>query len=150
MTSTAPPSLTQPSPHPFAGLVQPRLGQDLASTAHVGQTVHDDGDIAQCIRLIVCTPQGADPLRPHFGCDVWQHIDQPMGSAKALIVRDVYHALWLWEPRIDVERIVVHSDGRADWAGLAIAIYWRYSALAAADLYVTNLALGANALQTLQ
>lgn len=69
-------------------------------------------DIEQAIEIILRTSPGERPMRPEFGCRVNDHIFAPAGSATAAaIARDVRTALEDWEPRIDVEDVVVDFDG---------------------------------------
>jgi len=68
----------------------------------IGEVVEGIGDVAQCIRIILTTPKGSDPLRPTFGADVWQYIDRPLNLAVPSIVREVTEAITLWESRVQV------------------------------------------------
>ena len=78
------------------------------------------GDISQCIRIILTTPRGSDPLRPDFGCDALNYLDMPLPTARPHLVREIRAAL-AWEPRIRVEAVsieqgdapVVQSGGHA-------------------------------------
>lgn len=68
------------------------------------QVVQGAADIEQCIRIILTTRPGEDPLRPLFGCDIFQYIDGPV-TDRARIIKSIYDALELWEPRIEVTGI---------------------------------------------
>lgn len=66
-------------------------------------------DIHQAIRIILRTPQGADPLRPLFGSRVHRYLDYPVDRARPHVVREVFAALSdsvHGEPRITVERVL--------------------------------------------
>jgi len=89
---------------------------------HAGEVVEGMDDIDQCLRTIIATPLGADPLRPLFGCDAWLHIDKPIDHARPLIVRDVVEALSRWEPRAVVLQVLVEYEPPA---GLRVRIRWR-------------------------
>ena len=65
-----------------------------------GAVVTDLDDIGQCIRVILTTPKGSDPLRPEFGADVWRYIDHPIDQAAPHLVRVCWGAISLWEPRV--------------------------------------------------
>ncbi len=92
----------------------PRLGAP-------GELVTGADDIAQCIRIILTTPQGSDPLRPLFGSGHFQYLDRPLPHAVPLLVREAWDAVAAWEPRAVVERIAVETeDGHA-----TITVYWR-------------------------
>lgn len=67
-----------------------------------GNVVSDLDDIGQCIRVILTTPKGTDPLRPQFACDLWPYIDYPMDRALPHIVREAWDAIETWEPRVQL------------------------------------------------
>src|SRR5438128_4911553 len=71
----------------------------------IGRVVQGIADVDQCVRIILTTPKGADPLRPTFGADLWRFIDAPINLARAAIVREVTEALLLWEPRIELLKV---------------------------------------------
>jgi len=66
----------------------------------IGNVVQGVDDVAQCIGIILTTPKGSDYLRPTFGADIWQYIDFPLPAAIPQIVRELYDAISLWEPRV--------------------------------------------------
>ena len=68
-------------------------------------------DIEQAIELIIRTAPGERPMRPEFGCRIQDHLFSPTNEATAAaIAQDVRSALELWEPRIDVEDVLVGFD----------------------------------------
>lgn len=75
-------------------------------------------DIHQCIRIILTTPKGSDPLRPQFGCDAGNFLDLPLDAARPHIVREVRAAL-AWEPRVTVSGVTV-SRGKEQSGGHAV------------------------------
>lgn len=77
---------------------QPRLGAP-------GLVVLDEGDIAQCIAIILKTRRGEDVLRPEFGCGIWDYIDQPINAVKPRIIREALEAIQRWEQRVRVVNI---------------------------------------------
>lgn len=80
-------------------------------------------DVHQCIRIILTTPKGSDPLRPEFGCDAGNYLDLPLDTARPHIVREVRAAL-VWEPRISVDGVTV-SQGKEQSGGHAVVrIAW--------------------------
>lgn len=80
-------------------------------------------DVNQCIRIILTTPKGSDPLRPEFGCDAGNYLDLPLDAARPHIVREVRAAL-AWEPRISVDGVTV-SQGKEQSGGHAVVrIAW--------------------------
>lgn len=69
---------------------------------------HDD--IQQALELILGTAPGERPMRPEFGCRIHDHVfANADGATAALITADVLDALRRWEPRIDVQDVVVTS-----------------------------------------
>lgn len=74
------------------------------SLAGAGQIVQSVDDINQCIRIILTTRPGEDPLRPLFGCDIYQYIDGPV-TDRARMIKSIYDAVQLWEPRVEITRI---------------------------------------------
>ena len=89
-----------------------------------GELVEDIQDIHQCIRIIVRTPKGSDPLRPLFGCDAWLWQDAPIDVALPHVVRDVYAALQAWEPRaalVGVQLVPVSAE-EGHWS---VRITWQ-------------------------
>lgn len=72
-------------------------------------------EIEQSIRLILGTALGERPMRPDFGCRIHDHVFGPANSATAgQIAYDVREALERWEPRIDVNDVVVSFDRISD------------------------------------
>ena len=62
-------------------------------------------DVQQCIAVILSTRKGEDPLRPFFGCDIWQYIDKPIQSAIPNMKKNILEALKKHEKRIKVKKI---------------------------------------------
>lgn len=67
-----------------------------------GDIVQGDGDIAQCVYIILTTVKGSDPLRPDFGIDLYSYIDLPMNIAAANLTREIAEQINRWEPRVTV------------------------------------------------
>ncbi len=84
------------------------------------ETVTGVDDISQCIRIILETPKGSDPLRPLFGSDVYLYVDKPLPNTVPFIVREAWDAIATWEPRAVVERIAVEMES----AHATIVVYW--------------------------
>jgi phage baseplate assembly protein W len=90
----------------------------------IGEIVEGLDDVAQCVRIILTTPRGSDPLRPTFGADLWQYIDYPIDAAIPAIVREISEAITLWEPRI----ILITMNAAPDpttIGRLMVTIVWR-------------------------
>jgi phage baseplate assembly protein W len=94
----------------------------------MGQAVQGIDDIDQCIGIILTTPQGSDPLRPTFGADLWQYIDNPLTVAVPSIVREVSAAISMWEPRVTLQSVTVtpatDSSSQSD-AHLNVSVVWQ-------------------------
>lgn len=94
-------------------------------------------DIHQCIKNILITRKGSDILRPTFGSDHFDYIDQPSDSAIPKMVREIWIALTLWEQRIEIERV--------DITGIAphftLTVRWRLNAEIETEILETVLTL---------
>lgn len=72
--------------------------------------VSREREIEEAIRLILGTAPGERPMRPEFGCRIHDHVfANADGTTAAAITADVLDALRRWEPRIEVEDVVVTS-----------------------------------------
>jgi phage baseplate assembly protein W len=98
-------------------------GQVPAPGAGIGNVVQGIADVNQCIGIILSTPQGSDPLRPTFACDLWQLLDAPITVAKPALVREIVEAITKWEPRLRVLSVVVNPGSST--SQLTIAITWQ-------------------------
>jgi hypothetical protein len=75
--------------------------------------VSREREIEEAIRLILGTSPGERPMRPEFGCRIHEYVFSPADSATATALgNEVRSALRRWEPRIDVEDVVVTIDPR--------------------------------------
>ena len=69
-------------------------------------------DIAESIRIILCTAPGERVMKPTFGCRLQELVFAEGNAAtRALAERYVRQALEQWEPRIDVDSVTVRMDG---------------------------------------
>ena len=96
---------------------QPQLGAS-------GEVVHDVDDVEQCLRVILTTPRGADPLRPRFGCDAWEYIDLPVTEARPYLTRAIHEAIDEWEPRAKLVRVQL-VDRTAAAGHVGVIVQWR-------------------------
>jgi uncharacterized protein len=68
-------------------------------------------EIEESIHLILATAPGERPMRPEFGCAVHDYVFAPADAGTAGdIAYAVRVALDRWEPRIDLEQVVVRFD----------------------------------------
>jgi phage baseplate assembly protein W len=94
----------------------------------------DQSEIEEAIAIIIGTSPGERVMRPTFGCRIHELVFAPNNSETlGLARRYVQEALGMWEPRIDVETIVVTADAaEADRGRLNIEL--TYSIRATKDL----------------
>jgi uncharacterized protein len=75
--------------------------------------VSREREIEEAIRLILGTVPGERPMRPEFGCRIHEYVFASADGATASAIQaEVKAALRRWEPRIDVEDVVVSFDAR--------------------------------------
>ncbi|HEX5495648.1 MAG TPA: GPW/gp25 family protein [Mycobacteriales bacterium] len=92
------------------------VGRGWAFPMRVGPTggigmVEREQEIEEAIRLVLGTVPGERPMRPEFGCGIYDHAFAPADGATAgRIGHDVRTALERWEPRIEVTEVVVAFD----------------------------------------
>lgn len=76
--------------------------------------VCDDDDIREAIRIILETDPGERVMRPDFGAGLRHMVFEPINtSTMALIKQRVEAALVAWEPRIEVQDVVVSAERAA-------------------------------------
>lgn len=75
------------------------------SLAGAGEIVQGLADIEQCIKVILSTQRGSDPLRPTFGVDVISYLDLPDNRVAAELTREIIAQIELWEKRVSIEKI---------------------------------------------
>jgi phage baseplate assembly protein W len=69
-------------------------------------------DLEQAMYLILSTHPGERPMRPEFGCRLRDFVFEPADATTAgLIGHEVRTALTRWEPRVQIEEVVVTTDG---------------------------------------
>ena len=73
--------------------------------------VSREREIEESIRIILGTIPGERPMRPEFGCAIWERVfGSADGTTAAAIVADVRAALERWEPRIRVNDVLISID----------------------------------------
>ena len=100
------------------------------------QVVQGIDDIHQCIATILKTLKGTDILRPEFGSDHFQYIDQPEDVALPNMVREITLALKRWETRIEVDSVQI--SGKAPH--FELLIFWTLVDDVYRELYQTQVA----------
>ena len=68
-------------------------------------------DIEKSMKVILSTAPGERPMRPEFGCQIWDQLFEPI-NVNTLGLREeaVRNALTRWEPRAEVTDVLVSSD----------------------------------------
>jgi hypothetical protein len=93
--------------------------------------VSREQEIEEAIRLILGTSPGERPMRPEFGCRIHEYLFASAdGETAHAIEGEVRQALYRWEPRIEVQEVLVTID-RVNTALLYIDV--RYSIKATND-----------------
>ena len=68
-------------------------------------------DIEEAIRIILATAYGERPMRPEFGCGIWEYVFAPADATTAgKLAYEVRTSLDRWEPRVDVVEVTVSVD----------------------------------------
>jgi uncharacterized protein len=68
-------------------------------------------DIEKAMKVILSTAPGERPMRPYFGCAIWDLLFEPINPNTLGLMEDaVREAMSRWEPRIDVEDVTVTPD----------------------------------------
>jgi phage baseplate assembly protein W len=80
------------------------------ATGRVALASHER-EIEESIRLILGTAFGERPMRPDYGCAIHDHVfagvDSDVAARLAVAVRS---SLVRWEPRIEVEDVLIQFD----------------------------------------
>ncbi len=68
-------------------------------------------EVADAIRLIIETAPGERVMRPDFGCAIWDHLfEGTEPNTLGLMAQAVREAIGRWEPRVELERVMVDVD----------------------------------------
>ena len=68
-------------------------------------------EVEEAIRMILATAPGERPMRPEFGCGIHDYVFAPAdGTTSGRIRYEVRASLERWEPRIEVQDVLVTSD----------------------------------------
>lgn len=77
---------------------------------NTGKTISEIAHIKQSITNILTTPLGSRIMRRDFGSRLFERIDQPInGELIAEIYSDIVEAISTWEPRFEVEQVILQS-----------------------------------------
>lgn len=79
------------------------------SRGHLALTTGSE-NIDQSIQVILETMPGERVMRPYFGCRIWELLFAPNNAeTRAMAAHYVKQALAFWEPRIEVQQVLVES-----------------------------------------
>ena len=78
-----------------------------------GSMALDSGaaDIEKSIRVILSTAPGERPMRPYFGCAIWDLLFEPINPNTLGLMEDaVREAMSRWEPRAAIDEVMITPD----------------------------------------
>ena len=82
-------------------------------------------DIEKAMRVILMTAPGERPMRPDFGCRIWELLFEPINANTIGRMRvAVLEAMSRWEPRAEILDVVIDESDQAMGA-VNIAISYR-------------------------
>jgi phage baseplate assembly protein W len=84
------------------------------SVDHTGSISLTTGaeDMDSSIRVVLSTAPSERVMRAAFGCRIWDLLFEPVNAnTLGLMAQAVREAVAQWEPRVDVEDVVVSPDG---------------------------------------
>ncbi|MDQ1397675.1 MAG: uncharacterized protein QOG64_2934 [Acidimicrobiaceae bacterium] len=82
---------------------------------HTGSIALTSGaeDLDRSIRVVMATAPAERVMRPEFGCRIWDLLFEPVNAnTLGLMAQAVREAVAQWEPRVEVEDVVVTPDPR--------------------------------------
>jgi phage baseplate assembly protein W len=80
---------------------------------HTGAIAMTTGaeDIDRSIVMVISTAKGERLMRPQFGCTIWDQMFDPINAnTLGRMAQGVRDALAQWEPRVEVDDVVVSDD----------------------------------------
>lgn len=92
-------------------------------------------DVHQCICNILNTRKGSDVLRPEFGSNHFDYLDQPFDVAVPNMVREIFEAIKRWEKRVILQKVEV--SGQAPH--FTFTLHWQVADEVAGEVYQTEL-----------
>ena len=73
-----------------------------------GKEISEINHLKQSIANILTTPIGSRAMRRDYGSNLFNKIDRPInGELIAEIYLDIVESLFIWEPRFEVDKVVV-------------------------------------------
>ena len=78
-----------------------------------GQNISEIAHIKQSVTNILTTPIGSRVMRRDYGSRLFEKIDRPLnGELIAEIYYDITESLFIWEPRFELEQIIIQNIGK--------------------------------------
>ncbi len=94
---------------------------------HTGSLAMSSGPeaVQRGLALVLSTAPGERVMRPDFGCAIWELLFAPVNpNTLGLMAEYVREAVGRWEPRVDLDDVVVRPDP-ADAARVEIHVAYR-------------------------
>jgi phage baseplate assembly protein W len=115
-----------------------------AADGEVATAAYEE-DVREAILIILQTNPGERVMRPTFGAGLRDFVFEPVNTTTmALIQTRVQESLIDWEPRIDVQSVVVTATGELNVLNVDIAYFVRSTNTAANLVYPFFLQEGAS------
>ncbi len=101
--------MSEPSDFVGRGISFPMRIDQTGSIAMTGGV----DDLNSSLRAILMTAPGERVMRPAFGCRIWELLFEPINANTiGLMTEAVREAVGRWEPRVDLDDVVVEPDGQ--------------------------------------
>ena len=106
-----------------------------ASAGEIATAAYEE-DVREAILIILQTNPGERMMRPTFGAGLRDFVFEPVNTTTmALVQTRVQESLIDWEPRIDVQSVVVTPSGELNTLNIDIAYFVRATNTAANLVY---------------
>lgn len=77
---------------------------------NTGKDISQINHLKQSVSNILTTPIGSRVMRRDYGSRLFEKIDRPInGELIAEIYSDIVEALFIWEPRFELDQVAVQS-----------------------------------------
>lgn len=75
------------------------------------ESVSNEQDVEQSLQIILSTSLGERVMLPRFGCNVRDHLFEPLDASLKTYLRDLIEtALLYYEPRIDINSVLLRQS----------------------------------------
>lgn len=96
--------------------------------------IQGEDDLHQCIKNILATRKGSDVLRPEFGSNHFDYLDQPFDIAVPNMVREIFIAIERFEKRVVLQQVYI--SGQAPH--FTFNLQWRIAEALSRQIYTTE------------